>query len=406
MIRHAAPRPTSLFAAALTAVVLTGCTDTTMVTDAEGSAAAKVAVVAPPVTLEWQATARGLVVQRSMSPLAASRMFAAASLAAMRAVEAVDAQTAATTSRNESGYGAGGRSRYEARRGAVAGASATVLAWFVPTAAAALEQTLAQQGGAGPGGAHPQFTRGVAAGRAAGQAVLAHVMADGFTATWSRPVPSGPGIWTPAAMPPAGGTLGQVTPWFVTSATQFSPPPPPPYLSPAFNDDLAETKAIRASITPAQNAIALGWAYGGGTYTPVGYWNELAATYVAEAGLDESEAATVFALMGAAVFDALITAFHDKYVHWVLRPHQADPTITTSFGVPNYPAYPSGHGSVSAASARVLAYFFPDRAAALNALVEEAAMSRLYAGIHYRFDMTAARSMAEAIADWVIEQGM
>jgi membrane-associated phospholipid phosphatase len=60
---------------------------------------------------------------------------------------------------------------------------------------------------------------------------------------------------------------------------------------------------------------------------------------------------------------------------------------------------------VSAASARVLAHFFPDRAAALNALVEEAAMSRIYAGIHYFFDMTAARSMAEQVADWVIAQG-
>jgi membrane-associated phospholipid phosphatase len=74
--------------------------------------------------------------------------------------------------------------------------------------------------------------------------------------------------------------------------------------------------------------------------------------------------------------------------------------------VPNYPAYPSGHGSVSGASARVLAHFFPAHTAELNALREEAAMSRIYVGIHYLFDMTAARSMAGAVADWVIAQGM
>jgi membrane-associated phospholipid phosphatase len=109
--------------------------------------------------------------------------------------------------------------------------------------------------------------------------------------------------------------------------------------------------------------------------------------------------------MGASVFDALIGAFEAKYYYWTLRPHQADPAITTAFPVPNYPAYPSGHGSVSGASARVLAHFFPARSADLDALRDEAAMSRIYAGIHYRFDMTAARSMAEAVADWVIAHG-
>ena len=412
MTRHALPRSTPFLAAALAGTLLAGCTENAMVTDAE-FAASRAVVVAPPVTLEWQATARTLVAQRAMSPLAASRMFAAASMAAMRAVEAVDAGTTGATSRNENGYGAGGRARYEARRGAVAGASASVLAGFVPSAGSSLEQLLADQGDAGPGAVHPQFARGVAAGRAAAQAVLAHVAADGFTATWDGTIKAGSGvpgsgIWTMTAPPPAGYTLGQVTPWFVTSATQFAPADPPAYLSPAFNADLAETKAIRAGATSTspQTLIALKWAYGNGTYTPVGYWNELAATYVAEAGMDEAEAAKVFGLMGAAVFDALITAFHAKYEHWVLRPHQADPSITTAFPVPNYPAYPSGHGSVSGASGRVLAYFFPEHAAELDALVTEAALSRIYAGIHYRFDQVAARSLSENIADWVIEQGM
>jgi hypothetical protein len=54
----------------------------------------------------------------------------------------------------------------------------------------------------------------------------------------------------------------------------------------------------------------------------------------------------------------------------------------------------------------VLAHFFPARSAELDSLRDEAAMSRIYAGIHYRFDMTSARSMAEAIADWVIAHSM
>jgi membrane-associated phospholipid phosphatase len=388
-------------AAALALAMLTACepapTDPT-------NASSEAGLPAPPVTLEWQQTARSLVADRSMSPLAAGRLFAGASLAAMRAVETVDAATGAHAGgQGGNGYGSGGRSRYEARRGAVAGASARVLAWFVPAAASDLEAMVVGQGNAGPGRVHPDFERGVEIGRAAGDAVIAHLTNDGFTAAWTGSIPVGPGLWTTAVLPPAGAMLGQVTPWFLESRDQFRPAPPPVYLSTAFNADLAEVLAIAASLTPQQRAIALGWAYGGGTYTPVGYWNELASTYVADGGLDEAAAAKVFGLMSAAVMDALIACFEAKYHYWTLRPHHANPALATVFAVPNYPAYPSGHGSVSAASARVLAHFFPTRAAELDALLDDAAMSRIYAGIHYFFDMTAARSMAEEVADWVID---
>lgn len=391
------------FAAVVTGAMLAACESA--VTDPVVPSPTVIAVTAP-VTLEWQKTARDLVAQESMNPLAAARLFAAASMAAMNAVETVDARSEATTEGDGNGYGPGGRSRYEARRGAVAGASAKVLAWFVPSAAASLQALVAQQGNAGPGGVHPQFKRGVDIGHAAANKVLAHVMSDGFTAPWTGTIPVGPGLWTTPTLPPGGVMLGQTKPWFLASGTQFRPAPPPAYLSPAFNADLDEVLTTRTNLSPAQLAIALGWAYGTGTYTPVGFWNELAATYVAADGLDEAAAARVFGLMGAAVFDALIACFEAKYYYWILRPHQANPAITTAFSVPNYPAYPSGHGSVSGASAHVLAHFFPARAAELTALREEAAMSRIYAGIHYRFDMTAARIMSEAVADWVLAEGM
>ena len=388
-------------AVALAAAVLSACD--TAPTEPTLSSPSSVALQAPPVTLEWQLQARTLVAQRSMSPLAAARLFAGTSLAALRAVETVDAATSAPAGSRANGYGPGGRSRYEARRGAVAGASARVLAWFVPAAATDLEAMVESQGEAGPGSVHPDFTRGVEIGRAAADDVIAHLMSDGFTAPWTGSVPVGPGLWTTSVLPPAGVMLGQVTPWFMTSGSQFRPAPPPAYLSPAFNADLADVSAIAAGLTPTQRATALAWAYGGGTYTPVGYWNELASTYVAADGLDEAEAAKVFAVMGPAVFDALIAAFEAKYYYWMLRPHQANPAIVPVFPVPNYPAYPSGHGSVSGASAHVLAHFFPQRATELNALRDDAAMSRIYAGIHYFFDMTAARTMSEQVADLVIE---
>jgi membrane-associated phospholipid phosphatase len=174
--------------------------------------------------------------------------------------------------------------------------------------------------------------------------------------------------------------------------------------SPAFNADLAQVNAIAAARTPQQIASANYWAFGGGSHMLTGYWNELAATYIVEAGSDEGEAARVFGVMGAAVFDALIAVWEAKYHYYLLRPHQANPALTTVFTVPNYPAYPSGHGGLSAAATRVLTHFFPGRAAELEALRHEAAMSRLIAGIHFVLDMTAAKELAEQVAVYVIEQ--
>ena len=368
------------------------------------------AVAAPPVTLEWHEVARNQVAANNMNALAAARLYAAVSVAQARAVAEVDASSSAeeagAQAGNGEGYGAGGRALAEARRGAVAGASVRVLGWFSSTALAALEQRLAAQGEVGPGDVHPQFTRGVAIGRAVGDAMIARLASDGFTSPWTGTMPSGPGLWTTATLPPGGVMLGAVTPYFLDYNSQFRPPPPPAFQSPAFNADLAQLVTITTNLTPAQRAIALGWAYGANTFTPIGYWDALGAQYVAAAGLDDAAATRVFAMMHAAVFDALIACFEAKYHYWLLRPHQADPAVVRQFAVPNYPAYPSGHASVSSSAARVLARFFPARTAELNAKLEEAMMSRIYAGIHYFFDMSAARTMGEAVADHALAQGL
>lgn len=395
-------------AATLTAAIVTAC-DAPLTTSAPIPTSPRqlaAATASPPVSLEWQAVARTQVATNNMNALAASRLYAAVSVAQARAVAAVGSSAGVQGAGVGDGYGAGGRALYEARRGAVAGASVRVLSFFSPTASAALEQRLAEQGESGPGGVHPQFARGVAVGRAIGDIMVTRLMNDGFTRPFTQSIPSGPGIWTPAALPPVGGTLGAATPYFLANNAQFRPAPPPAYLSPAFNADLAQVVAITTNLTPQQKAIALGWAYGAFTMTPIGYWDAVAAEYVAQAGMDEAAATEVFAMMNAAVWDALIACFEAKYYYWTLRPHQADPAVVRAFTVPNYPAYPSGHGSVSSSAARVLAYYFPARAAALDAQVTEAAMSRVYAGIHYQFDMTAARQLGAAVADYALAQGL
>jgi hypothetical protein len=132
------------------------------------------------------------------------------------------------------------------------------------------------------------------------------------------------------------------------------------------------------------------------------YASQVAADLIAEAGLNERAATHVFALMHAAQFDAQLTCFETKYHYFVIRPSQAEPLITLVIPLPNYPANPSGHACLMSSGARVLEHFFPAHTTELESNVTEAGLSRIYAGIHYRFDVTAAWVLGRTVADWAI----
>lgn len=345
----------------------------------------------------WHAQARALVAANSQSPLHAGRVYAALGVAQYAALNDVGLQSPENGKVPDDGYGKGGRNRYEAERGAIAGASATVLGALYPSAAAALEQRVRNEANAGPGNVHPAFTRGLAIGRAAGEWMVARLASDNFAAPWTGTIPAGPGIFVPNG-PPAGPGLGSVTPYFLTSGDQFRSALPPAYGSQAFADDLAEIKMMSDSRTAQQLALAIQWNYPNGTYTPVGYWNELASQYVQENRLNEREATHVFALVNATGFDALIGCWESKYHYWYLRPWEGGVELSLPIGRPNHPSYPSGHSCVSAAMASVLADLFPAHAAELTAQVTEAGMSRMYGAIHFRFDITAGETLGRATA--------
>jgi membrane-associated phospholipid phosphatase len=211
-------------------------------------------------------------------------------------------------------------------------------------------------------------------------------------------------MWTPVTSPPAGVMLGSVTPYFLTSGAQFRPAPPATG-SAAFETDLNEVLQFAQNRTAEQIALAKAWDYSAGTTTAVGYWSKAARDYIAQKGMDELTAARVFGLMHAAVFDAQIACWDAKYHYWMARPYQANTAIATVLPAPNHPTFPSGHSCVSASAARVLGEFFPERQTELAKLVTDAGMSRVYAGIHYRFDITAGQQLGTAVAEWVLSKG-
>ena len=106
--------------------------------------------------------------------------------------------------------------------------------------------------------------------------------------------------------------------------------------------------------------------------------------------------------MGAAMMDASIGCCDAKYYYLFVRPSQLDLAITLPIGLPNHPSYPSGHSCHSSAATTVLAHFFPKHAEELRGLMEEAGLSRMYAGIHYRFDIVAGQELGTSVAEYAI----
>jgi methionine-rich copper-binding protein CopC len=150
--------------------------------------------------------------------------------------------------------------------------------------------------------------------------------------------------------------------------------------------------------TDQQLLIASYWADGPGTSTPPGHWCALAGDLILQRGLDESSAANLMGLMGATMMDAGIACWDCKFAYWLVRPYQADRSITTPIGQPNFPSYNSGHATFSGAASEILAHAFPDIAGQVRSQADEAALSRLYGGIHYRFDNDSGLVLGRAIA--------
>ena len=182
-------------------------------------------------------------------------------------------------------------------------------------------------------------------------------------------------------------------------------PRPPSLGSPEFAAALDELRAITGTSTvagtrtPEQLALAHFWnkVPPAGPYT-AGDWNRISAELIESNHRKELEAARILAYANAAAFDAQIACFAAKFAFWVARPTQVDPTIAKAFEPPNHPSYPSAHSCISSAFAAVLAAMLPSERQGLEALVEEAGLSRIYAGIHYRFDVEGGQHIGRFAA--------
>jgi membrane-associated phospholipid phosphatase len=206
------------------------------------------------------------------------------------------------------------------------------------------------------------------------------------------------------ARPPMLPFFGNVKGWMMAPSdfVNTRPPAPPSTSSTEMMAQVSEVKYYSQNLTREREAIVLKWADGAGTATPPGHWNQIAEEYVRDAHFSEVRAARAFALLNVAMHDAAVGCWNTKYFYFNPRPTQMDPSVKTGTGIPNFPSYTSGHSTFSGAAATVLSYLFQDHADYFNAQAQEASLSRLYGGIHYRIDIDAGMTHGQQIGGFTV----
>jgi membrane-associated phospholipid phosphatase len=337
-------------------------------------------------SVRWNQRAVALVVARqpaSNGQAAVSRILTYLSVAQYRAAVAAQAQAR--------------DARPPSIAAAVGGASVGVLNSFFPLDVAATESQLNGDLAIPPWpGTNEDLAAGEALGRKTATAVLTQAAADNYLVVNPGTPPAGTGRWTSSTAAIVRSLHG-TRPFFLTSPDQLRPAAPPAFGSPQFLEGLAEVRKISDARTAEQTAIAVQWNTSSGPFT-AGALNLIADDLIRERRVSEVEAARILAFANAATFDAQIACWDAKFAYWLIRPSQADAAITMPIALPNHPSYPSGHSCMTGAMMGVLADAFPQERARLDAMVEEAGMSRVYGGIHYRFDINAGREIGRAAA--------
>jgi membrane-associated phospholipid phosphatase len=290
---------------------------------------------------------------------------------------------------------------YPSEHAVAAGAASAILAYIFPDDAQSFND-LAQAAAESRSLAGVSFPSDVEAGLALGRAVAAKVIgraeADGSDAQWTGTVPTGPGMWSGDTV--AFPLMGTWKTWVLESGDQVRLDPPPAFDSPELLAELDEVKNFTRTEQSTMSAMYWQSDDGGPVFL------DWASRHIFEQKLDSNppRAARVYALMSVASYDALVACFDTKYTYWQIRPAQLDPTITTLFSTPPHPSYPSAHACNSGAAAYVLAYLFPSDGQAVVARAENAADSRIWAGIHYRSDRDGGLAIANSVAELVIER--
>ena len=204
----------------------------------------------------------------------------------------------------------------------------------------------------------------------------------------------------PPMLPLFGKTIGFLVD--TIEVVNGRPSPPPSTNSEQFKKELEEVLYYSQNPTRERIKIVHFWGDGAGTYTPPGHWNAIACRDFISLKISEARWARNLALLNMSMFDAAICCWDAKYYYFNPRPSQMDPNCKTLTGIPNFPAYVSGHSTFSGAAATILGHINAARSNDYMAMADEASKSRLYGAIHFRSDIEVGMQMGKAIGQKAI----
>ncbi len=381
---------------------------------------------APDPVLAWNATAAQMIVGPggAAKPPALSYLDAVIVHAAIYdAVNAIDRYP-------YTNYGsyptvAGPASDYTA----TAAAAHDVLLALYPANVAALDTAYATSLSYVPDG--DAKTNGISVGQKTAAAIVALRANDGRNAGGTFTTSGGDGVWVPTPpgyLPALTPWVRFVTPWTMTSPSQFRAHPPPSLDSETWIRDYNETKALGAKVgstrTPEQTDIGVFWSD-----HPLLQWNRAFRGLATTQQLSIQDEARFFAMLYMAASDGAIGCWDSKfhYVYWrpvtAIRAGGANPALTadpvweSNVITPNHPEYPAAHGCVSSAIVHTLQAFFEtdDIALTIDSMVAgllqpvrsyarfsdalaEVERARVYGGMHYKNSTEQGSKLGQKVA--------
>ena len=375
------------------------------------------------VVTEWNAKAEAIGIEKQILPAFNARQMAILQVAVFEAVNAIERRYAPyklnlTAERSVS------------KEAAAAAAAHGVLLVFHPERQAALDSALTASLAAIPDG--DAKAKGVELGRKAAAEIIALRAKDGANEPENYRPHTSAGVYVPTVIP-VFSHFPAVTPFAITSGTQFRPPAPPALDSEVWTRDVNEIRELGARNstvrTAEQTEIGRFWLMTG----PRSY-NPIVRQIAAVREMDVVDCARLMALVAIAGNDAIVAVMDAKYAYNLWRPVTAirnaditgnkatprDASWLPLADTPMHPEYPCAHCITSSAVGAVLMNLLGDKVpeftltsttlpgvtrkwTSVKAYNDEVAAARIYAGFHYRFSTIVGQEMGRKIGDLVVQ---
>jgi membrane-associated phospholipid phosphatase len=189
---------------------------------------------------------------------------------------------------------------------------------------------------------------------------------------------------------------GQWKTWVISSGATYRLPEPPDAAGTA--EEIEWLKVCAANRTAAMVAQIRYWDAGAPAYR----WMQLAQQLAVNSGQPAPLQTRAMALVAGAIYDATVATWDSKYTYLRKHPSEIDPGVSAVVAASQSPSYPSEHAATAGAAAAVLAYLYPDQAASISAMANQAAESRILAGAAFPSDVFAGIELGNLVGQAVV----